>query len=443
MSPDNPIEDRLRDALTELADATDLSPDAWTRVEERTRRRRVLPRTALALAATLGTVLAVIVAVALVARDDGGPDIATSGAPEGRCGAEHGDVEVVLEPGTSAAQRDAVRQVLEDDPSVGRFSFQSRDEGFRILRCVFAGSPERVAAVDPTHIPAIFHVTLRAGAEHVELVRRLEELSGVFAAGPRCSPPSDLDVYLTLSQATPESVESVAMAIDQLRGVARRTFVSQDEAYQEFACFFADQPDLVEETTSNALPPSFRLVLEPAADWATLIESLRAIPGVDAVIDKRDPTQLPVLDPDDFGPAPDGYTEIGRGRTGDTAWRLSVRSDGAGRFSALLDSLVGPIELVGVDDETSWDSRATAGDGMTLGLARPEVARVRLEPAVGDASEVDTIGAPEPLRGRFFVVRIPLDVVVTVVALDADGRELYRLALEPRPPETPADGATP
>lgn len=299
MTPPNTIEERLRDTFNEVADATRLSPDAWARVNERTRRRR-LPRPLLAVAAALGTIIGVTAIAVLVARDEGGPRLATSGGLATSCGSRQSDVDVIVEPKASAGQRDAIRRTLENNSAVAKFSFQSKEESVRIFRCLFADDPEVVATADLTRLPPMFLVTLDAGAEHARLVRRLDALRGVFDVAPRCARRLDIEVYFRPT-ATPEAILAVRGTLDELPGLTGTVFVSKEVAYQEFACLFAHRPALVEATSPESLPASVRLAVQPGANRSAIVEPLRAHPDVESVIDTRFPVPLP-----EPAPAPDG-----------------------------------------------------------------------------------------------------------------------------------------
>ena len=59
-------------------------------------------------------------------------------------------------------------------------------------------------------------------------------------------------------------------------------FLNHDDAYNEFKKIFADQPALVESTTPDALPESFRVVpIDGRADRSRSPTSTQDAPGVD------------------------------------------------------------------------------------------------------------------------------------------------------------------
>ncbi len=336
----------------------------------------------------------------------------------------------------TAAQREAVEQTLAGSNAVADFEYQSQEEGARIFRCVFADKPEDLATANLARIPPMFHVTLVAGADPVALIRRLEAEPGVSDAGlGNCSTPADLEVFFVVNP-TPEQIAAAEGVVEQSPGVADTVFVSREDAYREFACLFVDQPDLLEATTPAALPPSIRIDLEPGADASGLIQQFEALAGVDAVAESRYPIAMPLPEfgPDDFGPPPEGHTEIATGDTGGAPWRLSLRVDD-GRYSAVADFNAGDVALEGTDDRQGWDIRATGLNGITVGSLQPGVDRVRIEGAGIATYEFDAIAA-SGLELPLFVTRLPVGQTVTLVALDDAGDELYRIETQTSDPTT-------
>jgi len=296
MSPHETIEDRLAEALDEVAQTTTLSPDAWSRIETRARRPRA--RRVMALAAAALGVTTVVVAAVVVNRDDDGPRIETpASTPTGPCELPASDVEVMVFPSASAAEIDGVRTTLENSSVVDSFTFVSQQQAYEIYRCQFADEPETVATADPSRLPSLFEVILQPGAEHAGLVGQLDGRTNVSVGVPLCDTrePASVQLYLEVAT-TPEVIAAAQATIASTPGVASVTFVSQEAEYEIFTCLFAHNADLVGATTPAALPPSFRLTLEPGADRAGLGTVLSTVPGVDEVIyPSRAPSPLPDL----------------------------------------------------------------------------------------------------------------------------------------------------
>jgi cell division protein FtsX len=298
MSPHDTIEERLQRALDDVAETTRLSPDAWAEVQRRARRRRV-PRVMLAAAAVLVVGAIATATVLLVGRDDG-VEIATDDQRAPECGAQPPtDLSVMLEPGSSASEIEAVEQLLADSRTVANSAFLSQEEAVRVFRCIFAGEPETIADTDLGRIPEQFQVTLTdQRAELPSLLQNLEALDGVFTIRRDCSDASvaaDLEIFMLLD-ATPEQIAGARAAIEQAPGVANVTFVSKEDTHEVFTCLFADQPDLVEATDPEVLPPSFLVSLGRGVDGSALAERFRLLDGVDAVTDQRSNVVGPMPD---------------------------------------------------------------------------------------------------------------------------------------------------
>ncbi len=65
-------------------------------------------------------------------------------------------------------------------------------------------------------------------------------------------------------------------------------FLDKAAAYEEFKRIFRDQPALVESTTQDALPTSFRVAPTEAELTAQVSQRFSAVPGVDEVLTPQD-----------------------------------------------------------------------------------------------------------------------------------------------------------
>ena len=71
----------------------------------------------------------------------------------------------------------------------------------------------------------------------------------------------ELEIFMNVD-APQQQIDDVRIALDELEGPARcksYKFLTKEDAYNEFQRIFHDQPDLVESTTPEALPTSFRV----------------------------------------------------------------------------------------------------------------------------------------------------------------------------------------
>jgi cell division transport system permease protein len=65
-------------------------------------------------------------------------------------------------------------------------------------------------------------------------------------------------------------------------------FLSKEDAYNEFKRIFRDQPALIESTTPDALPTSFRVAPTKAELTAGIANQFNSVPGVDEVLTPQD-----------------------------------------------------------------------------------------------------------------------------------------------------------
>lgn len=87
---------------------------------------------------------------------------------------------------------------------------------------------------------------------------------------------------------TPDQHTSLRQDLASDPLVANVYYESKQEAYQRFKKLFRDQPDLVEATSPDALPASFRVKLDDPRQFAAIRDKYAARPGVDEIRDERE-----------------------------------------------------------------------------------------------------------------------------------------------------------
>jgi cell division transport system permease protein len=98
----------------------------------------------------------------------------------------------------------------------------------------------------------------------------------------------ELEIFMQV-KATPSQIDKVQAALDQdkLGGLNAQVksyrFVTKPEALKEFKKLFADEPVLVENTSADALPTSFRVVPFKPQLTTTVADEFTNVPGVKAV----------------------------------------------------------------------------------------------------------------------------------------------------------------
>ena len=96
----------------------------------------------------------------------------------------------------------------------------------------------------------------------------------------------ELEIFMNVD-APQQQIDDVDAALQELVDdgqVKRFTFLSKDDAFQEFQRIFHDQPALVESTTPDALPTSFRVAPAEAELTEDIQQLFSARPGVDEVL---------------------------------------------------------------------------------------------------------------------------------------------------------------
>lgn len=87
---------------------------------------------------------------------------------------------------------------------------------------------------------------------------------------------------------TPEQQEELRAELEREPVVESVMFESKDEAFERFNELFANQPELIETLTPDALPASFRVRLADPSQFQVVASRFSAFPGVEAVVDQRE-----------------------------------------------------------------------------------------------------------------------------------------------------------
>jgi cell division transport system permease protein len=93
----------------------------------------------------------------------------------------------------------------------------------------------------------------------------------------------EFEIFMIIDP-TDEQVSGVREELASDPRVKRITYLTKEDAYEEFKRLFADQPDLAENIGPDALPPSFRVAPERVEDTSDLVAKYQSISGVESVI---------------------------------------------------------------------------------------------------------------------------------------------------------------
>lgn len=93
----------------------------------------------------------------------------------------------------------------------------------------------------------------------------------------------ELEIFMEVD-AGEKQIEDVRGQLEADDDVRDFNFLTKDDAYNEFKRIFRDQPALIESTTPDALPTSFRVAPTEAELTEQVKRRFESVPGVDEVI---------------------------------------------------------------------------------------------------------------------------------------------------------------
>src|SRR6188472_3588007 len=97
----------------------------------------------------------------------------------------------------------------------------------------------------------------------------------------------EVSVYL-LDNISPDQQQNLQNMLESMPEVQSVRFESKQEAYQRFLRLFHNQPDLINNVSSNALPASFRVKLKDPEKFELIQTRLLGQPGIHQIVDLRD-----------------------------------------------------------------------------------------------------------------------------------------------------------
>jgi hypothetical protein len=102
---------------------------------------------------------------------------------------------------------------------------------------------------------------------------------------------TDRMVFVSHSASAAEQQEVRRRLLDD-PAVGQAWWRSQQDAYGEFRCLFADEPDLLNSVTPEILPTEYDVALVDGADAAAFDTRIEAIPAVMEVVSEQSPEAI-------------------------------------------------------------------------------------------------------------------------------------------------------
>ncbi|MEU8252000.1 permease-like cell division protein FtsX [Nonomuraea sp. NPDC048916] len=327
----SPVENRLREALVEAGATID---PATLMPLQASRRRRVRVDFRL-VTAGVAVVLAGVTTALLVASP-GDEQRAVAADPSADpvevslflCGAATLKSPDCREQIVTEEKARSMREILQGMPDVTELRYEDQMTVYADFRQRYASNRAWLDAVAPGDLTAVFRLKLKPETDVPAFLRRATALGGVAAFRyPKMIPSlddlkadkTDVSVFLCAKQAPtpscgavlapgkPETdrkiakagkaitlaqLNAVAKAIATTPGIRSMSYESQQEAYERFRKAYADNKVLLQATRPTDMPTSFRLQLDPKADWDDVVGKLRRMDGVASVVNSRCETSL-------------------------------------------------------------------------------------------------------------------------------------------------------
>lgn len=314
----SPVEDRLREALTDAGATIDTSTLRPLRSPERRRFRMDLRMVSVATTVVLaGT-------AAFAAFGPGGDQdsavtmnppaaqskqselvafLCTASSKQERCGAD--DVR--------ADRIQQIETTLKELPQVESVRYTSRASAYESLSRDFAQNQAVLKAVKITDVPASFTMTLSQGADVSETLGRLRSVTDIDqVVNPTDGPPWEqtaeqrewpLKVFLCKKDtmmpacgakrsknqvvkegkgATPAEKKALEELMGKMPEVAKYEYIDEQASYEDFRKAFETNQALLDATRPEDLPAAFRLKLKPGSSAQAVLSKLREQPGVAA-----------------------------------------------------------------------------------------------------------------------------------------------------------------
>ncbi len=400
-----PVEQRVRDALTELTDTTETAEDAWLRINERAavyeRRRRWWPfrarptsgsgaRVWRLTSATLAVALAAVLVGAVLARSD-----RNGSSPPG------------VATGGPVRFANAVVYAPRDSEAVSVSANQTVCEAFHYEGNVLVCDQARgLVALDLPAEDVGVGATVSVFTEFGTEARNLslaEEPLGPSASGP-----------------VPESV-----TVAGRKGVFVTTSAESGLPTTTALVFRGSEGEIVRlQATADTEVPRSELLARADSLEPTDVE----VDGPIAVVVATESVSVPSTGSGEVGDVTSAPYDLVARATEDAACAVLVPAGTTGadcEFAPVADDRIGSVQVA--------PDLGTDQPRLLYGIAPPDAVAVRVAPERGQSAERPTVGDELRAPGRFFLVPVH-NGAASVVGLDADGEpigEPVEVTIEP------------
>jgi len=179
----------------------------------------------------------------------------------------------------SASDTDRLRRELDGDVErVECYRFLTHQDAYEEFKRAFSDYPDLVAQATPEDLPESFRVVPVRPDRIQEIVQRYRNAAGVYqlvaqptpedlaSACERWTDGAELEIFMDI-RAQPADVDALRSRLDGDELVDTVRFLTHQDAYEKYKEMFRDQPAMIDGTTPELLPESFRV--EPVRSEVT------------------------------------------------------------------------------------------------------------------------------------------------------------------------------
>jgi hypothetical protein len=281
--------DELRAELAELAREVDPFPEDLPAIRHRVARRRVA-------GASIATVLIVGLIAGVIATTRSSDRLRVAGHPKETAVDVLPRVDALVAMPARASDEDLaqVKGILDSADVVEKYAKLRRSDFALLSRAKnnLVGTPN-LRSFARAHEDA---TVLGVGLDR-SVANRMRQLTAAVGSAATVKQYSELDekaryndveIFMRLG-ACDAQIDAVGVAVERDPDIQLFRFISRDDALSEFRKLFADEPALLQHTTAEDLPTSFRLKLRDGVRPSAVAERYQHLAGVQLVITPANP----------------------------------------------------------------------------------------------------------------------------------------------------------